>query len=49
MDPEMNHTITCPTCIGVADFVPEEQAYVCRRCGSKAPYERGAALTSVRS
>jgi flavin-dependent dehydrogenase len=45
MDPEMNHTITCPTCIGVADYVPEEQAYVCRRCGSKAPYERAQSLT----
>ncbi len=37
MDPEKDHTLTCPTCLGVADYWPDEEAFVCRRCGSKAP------------
>jgi 1H-pyrrole-2-carbonyl-[peptidyl-carrier protein] chlorinase len=45
MDPEMNHTITCPKCLGVADFIADEQAFQCRRCGSKAPYQRAEALS----
>jgi 1H-pyrrole-2-carbonyl-[peptidyl-carrier protein] chlorinase len=36
MDPERDHTLTCPTCLGVADYWEDEQAYVCRRCGNKA-------------
>ncbi len=37
MDPATDHTMTCPTCVGVADYVPDEDMFVCRRCGSKAP------------
>jgi flavin-dependent dehydrogenase len=37
MDPEKYNTLTCPTCLGVADYWPEEEAFVCRRCGAKAP------------
>ena len=36
MDPEKNGTLTCPTCLGVADYWPEEEAFICRRCGAKA-------------
>jgi FADH2 O2-dependent halogenase len=36
MDPDRDGTITCPTCLGVADYWPEEQAYVCRKCEAKA-------------
>jgi flavin-dependent dehydrogenase len=36
MDPERDGTLTCPTCLGVADYWPEEQGFVCRRCGAKA-------------
>jgi FADH2 O2-dependent halogenase len=36
MDAEKDGTITCPSCLGVADYWPEEEAFVCRRCGSKA-------------
>jgi uncharacterized paraquat-inducible protein A len=35
MDPDRNRTLTCPSCLGVADYVLEEEAYVCRRCGTK--------------
>ena len=36
MDPEKDHSLTCPTCLGVADYWEEEDAFICRRCGSKA-------------
>jgi 1H-pyrrole-2-carbonyl-[peptidyl-carrier protein] chlorinase len=36
MDPDKDGTLTCPTCLGVADYWPEEEAFVCRRCNSKA-------------
>lgn len=48
MDPEGDHTLTCPTCLGVADHWEKEQAYVCRRCGSKADAS-GTAPTSARA
>ena len=35
MDPEKDHSLTCPACLGVADYVAEEEAFVCRRCGAK--------------
>nr|MBA3727842.1 tryptophan 7-halogenase [Actinomycetota bacterium] len=35
MDPEKDHTLTCPTCLGVADYRQDEEAFICRRCGSK--------------
>jgi FADH2 O2-dependent halogenase len=35
MDPEKNRTLTCPTCLGVADYWKDEQAFVCRRCGAR--------------
>jgi 1H-pyrrole-2-carbonyl-[peptidyl-carrier protein] chlorinase len=34
MDPEKDHSLTCPTCLGVADYVPDEGAFVCRKCGA---------------
>jgi 1H-pyrrole-2-carbonyl-[peptidyl-carrier protein] chlorinase len=37
MDPHKDHTLTCPTCLGVADYDAHEEAFVCRRCGDKAP------------
>jgi hypothetical protein len=37
MDPERDGSITCPTCLGVGDYVPEEEAFVCRRCDTKTP------------
>ena len=37
MDPEKDGSLTCPTCLGVADYRAEEEIYLCRRCGSKAP------------
>jgi 1H-pyrrole-2-carbonyl-[peptidyl-carrier protein] chlorinase len=33
MDPEKDHTLTCPACLGVADYRPEREEFVCRRCG----------------
>jgi ribosomal protein L37AE/L43A len=36
MDPEKDGTLTCPSCLGVADYWAEEDAFVCRRCGNKA-------------
>jgi hypothetical protein len=48
MDPEKDHTLTCPTCLGVADYWAEDEAYVCRRCGDRTPARRavGAAPKS---
>jgi flavin-dependent dehydrogenase len=37
MDPERDHTITCPICLGVADYRIDREAYVCRKCGSESP------------
>jgi hypothetical protein len=37
MDPEKDHTLTCPTCLGVADYWKDKQAFVCRRCGASLP------------
>jgi flavin-dependent dehydrogenase len=34
MDPEKDRTLTCPTCLGVADYWPDIEAFVCRRCGA---------------
>jgi flavin-dependent dehydrogenase len=36
MDPENDGTLTCPTCLGVADYVIAEEAFVCRRCDARA-------------
>ena len=35
MDPEKDRTLTCPSCLGVADYWDDEQSFVCRRCGAK--------------
>jgi FADH2 O2-dependent halogenase len=35
-DPEKDRTLTCPTCLGVADYRDDEQAFVCRRCDARA-------------
>lgn len=37
MDPEKGHSLTCPLCLGVADYWPDEQVFACRRCGAKTP------------
>lgn len=37
MDPEKDHTLTCPICLGVADYLPAETAFVCRRCDARTP------------
>jgi 1H-pyrrole-2-carbonyl-[peptidyl-carrier protein] chlorinase len=34
MDPERDRSLTCPECLGVADYWDDRQAFVCRRCGS---------------
>ena len=47
MDPEKDHTLTCPKCLGVADYWPEEEAFVCRRCGAKAPAKGFRAIGSA--
>ena len=35
MDPEKDRTLTCPICLGVADYRDDEQSFVCRKCGAK--------------
>jgi FADH2 O2-dependent halogenase len=37
MDPERDRTLTCPSCLGVADYWADAGAFVCRRCGHHAP------------
>jgi FADH2 O2-dependent halogenase len=44
MDPERDGTITCPICLGVADFVPEPELFRCRRCGAETAAPEGFAL-----
>ena len=39
-DPEKDRTLTCPTCLGVADYRDDEQAFVCRRCDARAQRAR---------
>jgi 1H-pyrrole-2-carbonyl-[peptidyl-carrier protein] chlorinase len=34
MDPERDRSLTCPICLGVADYWDDRQAFVCRRCGA---------------
>jgi flavin-dependent dehydrogenase len=34
MDPEKDRTLTCPSCLGVADYWDDREAFVCRRCGA---------------
>jgi hypothetical protein len=48
MDPEKDHTLTCPTCLGVADYLSEQKEFVCRRCGGRiasAPLARAPVQT----
>jgi 1H-pyrrole-2-carbonyl-[peptidyl-carrier protein] chlorinase len=35
MDPEKDRTLTCPKCLGVADYWDDQEAFVCRRCGAR--------------
>jgi len=35
MDPQKDRTLTCPTCLGVADYWKDEESFVCRRCGAR--------------
>ena len=48
MDPDKDGTLTCPSCLGVADFWPEEKAFVCRRCEARTPAPLGFAPTGAR-
>ncbi len=41
MDPERDGTLTCPKCLGVADFRSDEHAFVCRRCDARTPAPPG--------
>ena len=54
MDPDKDHTLTCPACLGVADYWPDQEAFVCRRCGVSTPAKglrprRSAAARTVAS
>ena len=35
MDPERDRSLTCPMCLGVADYFEADEAFVCRRCGAR--------------
>jgi len=37
MDPEKDGTLTCPTCLGVADYQSDTERFVCRRCSAEVP------------
>lgn len=37
MDPDKDGSISCPVCLGVADYLAEEKMFVCRKCGSESP------------
>jgi 1H-pyrrole-2-carbonyl-[peptidyl-carrier protein] chlorinase len=37
IDPQKDHTLTCPTCLGVADYVADDRVFLCRRCGARVP------------
>jgi 1H-pyrrole-2-carbonyl-[peptidyl-carrier protein] chlorinase len=41
MDPDKDRTLTCPTCLGVADYWEDSEAFVCRRCGAQTPVYPG--------
>ena len=41
MDPQRDGTITCPSCLGVADLWPDDGEFVCRRCGARTPAPAG--------
>jgi flavin-dependent dehydrogenase len=47
MDPERDGTLTCPECLGVADFAASGQIFVCRRCGAKTPAPPGFRPSSM--
>lgn len=37
MDPDNAGSISCPNCLGVADYEDSERAFVCRKCGAATP------------
>jgi hypothetical protein len=45
MDPTKDRTLTCPTCLGVADYWDEAEAFVCRRCGARSPMKQLRSLS----
>jgi FADH2 O2-dependent halogenase len=47
MDPEKDGTLTCPRCLGVAVFSPEDEVFVCRRCEARTPAPPGFAPTGL--
>jgi FADH2 O2-dependent halogenase len=37
LDPDKDGSLTCPSCLGVADYWAESGEFVCRRCGARTP------------
>ncbi|MGQ0669854.1 MAG: NAD(P)/FAD-dependent oxidoreductase [Actinomycetota bacterium] len=37
MDPDKDGTISCPVCLGAADYVADDKVFQCRKCGSRSP------------
>ncbi|HEX2030145.1 MAG TPA: NAD(P)/FAD-dependent oxidoreductase [Actinomycetota bacterium] len=48
MDPERDGTLTCPKCLGVADFRSDEHAFVCRRCDAQTAAPPGFAPAATK-
>jgi flavin-dependent dehydrogenase len=46
MDPDMDRSLTCPACLGVADYRDDRKAFVCRRCGASVDAEAPSEVTS---
>ena len=42
------NAITCPSCLGVADHLADEQLFRCRRCGAEMPAEQLSELATGR-
>ena len=49
MDPERDRSLTCPTCLGVADYWPDKEAFVCRKCGATTSAKGVKFLSDVES
>jgi FADH2 O2-dependent halogenase len=37
MDPDKDGSLTCPSCLGIADFIEATHTFECRRCGASTP------------
>jgi 1H-pyrrole-2-carbonyl-[peptidyl-carrier protein] chlorinase len=49
MDPERDRSLTCPTCLGVADYWEATQEFVCRKCGATTSAKGLKFLSDTRS